>query len=114
MTKIPKTPSTPSIQPSSFEADRRSNATQHSTPKRTSAASKTELQRRLNSMIKEGSLPTAELKEEIIKNIVQWQFGDAIATEQRYASAYLKLKANVAESPEYQALINQFIDEEKA
>ena len=71
----------------------------------------TQLRNKIKLLVDDSSLSQTQLKEKIIHQIIEWQFGESALTNHQFKSAYNKLLEISKHTKSYQSMLDELINQ---
>jgi len=112
MTKISKTSPIDILPTVARTNSRTSTPSDKLTQKPSSTLDMSQLKEKIRLLLVAGhDEPPEKLREQVIKEIVQWQFGGSNFSKPQFKAAYSKLLATLEDSDSYQKLLDTFVNQ---
>ncbi len=113
MTRISKTGNIDALHNVGRTSSKSVNKSQQSRSKKPSQLDISQLEKKVRLLVEKNDLPPEQLKDSIIKEIIKWQFGETALMNNQFNQAYDKLKKMTEDSPAYQKILDDFMDDSK-
>jgi len=108
MTKISKTSSIDALHNLDRVGSKQVNKKSKPSDGKASKTTLSELEKKIQLLIKNNEDDSQQLKESVIKEIIKWQFGESDFNKPQFKNAYANLLATLKDSESYQKILDDF------